>query len=117
LRYILLVLILFSSASISDESSQQQCGGLFQSWVFNNLLEKQCGFGGMLSYRFGILVKAGCDNELSEETRNALALEVFTDVKRDYESMGMAAFCEAARPGYEEAVDSFAETFNKDDLK
>jgi hypothetical protein len=117
MKFLLPALVLISSASVANDDFQQQCNELYQGWVLNSFIEEQCGFAGMLSYRLGILVKSACDDNLPEELRNTLTLEIARAFKKDYETMGKTAQCEALKPGYEQAVDDLSETFNGDDLK
>ena len=68
------------------------------------MLEDTCQFGGVLSYKLGVIAKKACGDMLSEAEVKKFALEVGKDLKEDYERMGRERLCEDAKPGYEAVV-------------
>src|SRR5262245_19965323 len=64
------------ASTVVAQTSTVDCPSLYQSWVLNVLREDTCGFGGMLRYRLGTLVKNACDAQLSEEAREKLGMAV-----------------------------------------
>ncbi len=102
--FVLLVVFLFSYNCMAGDLEEDSCPRLYQGWVLNLMIEDACNFGGALAYRLGSAIKKKCDSELTEEVRRDLDIEVARAVKSDYQLMGHDAFCEDAKPGYDEVV-------------
>jgi len=94
-------LFLGSTTCWGQEFTDEDCSKLYQTWVLNTVLERNCKFDGLLSQRFGVIVKDHCEEKLTEETRNKIGLEVYYGLKKDLEEMGMQALCKRSKPGYD----------------
>lgn len=81
-------------------TERSKCKKLYQSWIFNNMLEESCELKMGVARNIGIVAKSICLKS-SDVERNQWGVEVFKDIKNDLDEMGGEEFCRRNKPGYE----------------
>lgn len=103
------VTLLALSSANADETHKEKCKEIYQSWVFNMVLEDVCEIGGVASRKIGMMAKSLCDDVLTEEDRNKYGLEVANTFKQDIAKMGKENLCEIEVPRYHKMLETLNE--------
>lgn len=91
------------SIESNKKSSTSECKILYQSWIFNRLLEEGCSFNKGVAIKIGSAAKQLCPS-LTQNQRNIWGKEVMVDIKNDIDKIGNKEFCLRNKASYEELV-------------
>ncbi len=108
MKKVILAMLCFPHLSFSAELAQNTCHELYQSWVFNLVLEDACSFKRNVSGKLGVLTKNACNQFLTDEIKHQLGSQVIEDFRKEFDKLGEEALCTAQKSGYDstsEALD------------